>query len=65
MSTDGVHTNTLKKLFIERRIPRAQRGVTAVLACGSAVLAVAGIGADVRYIPAAGEPAVLIQIESI
>ena len=65
MSTDGVHTKTLKKLFIERRIPRAQRGVTAVLACGSAVLAVAGIGADVRYIPAAGEPAVLIQIESI
>ena len=65
MSTDGVHTNTLKKLFIERRVPRAQRGVTAVLAGGSNVLAVAGIGADARYIPAAGEPAVIIQIESI
>ncbi len=65
MSTDGVHTKTLKKLFIERRVPRAQRGVTAVLASGSDVLAVAGIGADVRYIPAAGEPAVLIQIEFI
>ena len=65
MSTDGVHTKTLKKLFIERRVPRAQRGVTAVLASGSNVLAVAGIGADVRYIPAAGEPAVLIQIEFI
>lgn len=65
MSTDGVHTKTLKKLFIERRVPRAQRGVTAVLASGSDVLAVAGIGADVRYIPAAGEPAVIIQIESI
>lgn len=65
MSTDGVHTKTLKKLFIERRVPRAQRGVTAVLAGGSNVLAVAGIGADARYIPAAGEPAVIIQIESI
>ncbi len=65
MSTDGVHTKTLKKLFIERHIPRAQRGVTAVLAGGSDVLAVAGIGADARYIPAAGEPAVIIQIESI
>ena len=65
MSTDGVHTKTLKKLFIERHVPRAQRGVTAVLASGSNVLAVAGIGADVRYIPAAGEPAVLIQIEFI
>ena len=65
MSTDGVHTKTLKKLFIERRVPRAQRGVTAVLASGGNVLAVAGIGADVRYIPAAGEPAVIIQIESI
>lgn len=65
MSTDGVHTKTLKKLFIERHVPRAQRGVTAVLASGSDVLAVAGIGADVRYIPAAGEPAVLIQIEFI
>ena len=42
----------------------ASTGFLLSLGCG-AVLAVAGIGADVRYIPAAGEPAVIIQIESI
>ena len=63
MSVDGVHSKTLKKLFIERRIPRAERDRTAVLASGDAVLAVAGIGADLRYTPAAGEPAAILQIE--
>lgn len=62
MSVDGVHRKTLKKLFIERRIPRAERGRTAVLTDGERVLAVAGIGADLRYIPAEGEPAAIIQI---
>lgn len=62
MSVDGVHRKTLKKLFIERRIPRAERERTAVLTDGERVLAVVGIGMDLRYIPAEGEPAAIIQI---
>ena len=54
MSVDGVHRKTLKKLFIERHIPRAERERTAVLTDGERVLAVAGIGADLRFIPAEG-----------
>ena len=63
MSMDGVHSKTLKKLFIERKLPRAERGRTAVLADNEKVLAVAGIGADPRYCPAEGDTAVTIQIE--
>ena len=62
MSVDGVHRKTLKKLFIERRIPRAEREHTAVLTDGERVLAVAGIGMDPRFLPAEGEPAAIIQI---
>ncbi len=62
MSVDGVHRKTLKKLFIERRIPRAERERTAVLTDGERVLAVAGIGTDPRFLPAEGEPAAIIQI---
>ena len=62
MSVDGVHRKTLKKLFIERRIPRAEREHTAVLTDGEQVLAVAGIGMDPRFLPAEGEPAAIIQI---
>lgn len=62
MSVDGVHRKSLKKLFIERRIPRAERERTAVLTDGERVLAVAGIGTDLRFFPAEGEPAAIIQI---
>ncbi len=63
MSVDGIHSKTLKKLFIERKLPRAERERTAVLTDGEKVLAVAGIGADPRCRPAAGDTAVAIQIE--
>ena len=53
---------SLKKLFIERRIPRAEREHTAVLTDGEQVLAVVGIGMDPRFLPAEGEPAAIIQI---
>lgn len=62
MSVDGVHRKTLKKLFIERRIPRAERERTPVLTDGERVLAVVGIGADPRFLPAQGEPAAILQI---
>lgn len=65
MSMDGVHSKTLKKLFIERKLPRADRGRTAVLTDGGKVLAVAGIGADPRYRPAEGDTAVAIQIDCL
>ena len=62
MSVDGAHRKSLKKLFIERRIPRAERERTAVLTDGEQVLAVAGIGMDPRFLPAEGERAAIIQI---
>ena len=54
---------TLKKLLIDRRIPRAERGSLCVFAAGQKVLAVEGIGTDYLSRPAAGEPALIIQLE--
>lgn len=44
-------TRSLKKLYIDRKIPAAQRPALPVLADDRGVLAVFGIGADVRYRP--------------
>ena len=54
---------TRKKLLIDRRIPRAERGSLCVFAAGQKVLAVEGIGTDYLSRPAAGEPALIIQLE--
>lgn len=54
---------TLKKLFIDRKIPRAERDRLPVLESGGVLLAVAGIGTDPSCVPAAGEAALIIQIE--
>ena len=58
-------TKTVKKLFIDRKIPAAWRDTLPVLAAGDRVLAVAGIGGDVRFLPQPGAPAVTVSLEKI
>ena len=54
-SGDCIHlsggSKTLKKLFIDRKIPASQRALVPVLADEEGVLAVYGIGADQKRIP--------------
>ncbi len=59
----GGHTVSLKKLFIDRKIPRAERERIPVLARDEKVLGVAGFGADLNCRPAAGESAIIIRLE--
>lgn len=57
-------TKSLKKIFIDRKIPANVRQCTAVIADDAGVLAVPGIGADKRR-QAAELPAVTITIKQI
>lgn len=59
----GGCTKTLKKLFIERKLPRAERGLAAVFAAGEAVLAVAGVGVSLPYAASPGDTVLRIQLE--
>jgi tRNA(Ile)-lysidine synthase len=54
-------TKTLKKLFIERRIPARERPLVPVVADDCGVLAVYGVGCGDRAAPKAGEPAIMIE----
>ena len=56
-------TKTLKKLFIEKRVPERKRSLIPVIADDSGVLAVYGLGIGDRAIPEPGEPAVQIEFE--
>ena len=56
-------TKTLKKLFIEERIPAARRGLVPVFADSSGVLAVAGMGTDRRVFPDEGDEIIKITFE--
>ena len=58
-------TKTLKKLFIERRIPARKRELIPVIADDEGVLAVYGIGRGDRAAPEPGELAILIKFEEI
>lgn len=44
LSLDGKHSKTVKELFIDRKVPRWDRGMIPVAADGDGVLAVAGLG---------------------
>jgi tRNA(Ile)-lysidine synthase len=57
-------TKTLKKLFIDKKIPAAQRGLIPVLADDAGILAVYGIGADQKRL-AEKQPAWLFRFETI
>ncbi|NLA87980.1 MAG: tRNA lysidine(34) synthetase TilS [Clostridiales bacterium] len=56
-------TKTLKKLFIERRIPRRLRSLIPVIADENGVLAVYGIGIDNRAVCKAGDQTLEIIFE--
>jgi tRNA(Ile)-lysidine synthase len=57
------NTVKLKKLFVDRKIPRWERERIPILTMGDEVLAVFGVGVDYRYTAVAGEPALIIHIE--
>ncbi len=59
----GRGTRTLKKLFIDRKIPLTRRPLLPVIADDRGVLAVVGIGADERAKPDPGEPVYHLQVE--
>ena len=54
---------TLKKLFIERRIPAWKRALVPVVADDAGVLAVYGLGMGDRAVPEKGDAAVQISFE--
>lgn len=60
----NVGTRTLKKLFVDRKIPAAMRNLIPVFADERGVVGVGGIGANVDRL-AAALPAMQIQIENI
>ena len=53
----GRGTKTVKKLFIDEKVPRRQRERVPVLADGAGVIAVAGFGPDKSRLARPGEPA--------
>lgn len=59
----GTHRASLKKLFIDRKIPKYLRGTLCVFESEGKILAVEGIGTASDCRPLAGEPALIIQIE--
>ena len=50
-------TKTVKKLFIDEKVPRRERERIPVLADRAGVIAVAGFGADQSRLARPGEPA--------
>ncbi len=56
-------TRSLKKLMIDKKIPRALRDSIPVIADGHGAIAALSVGQDIDYLPAQGEPAIEIKIE--
>ena len=61
----GGHARTLKKIFIEKRIPKRRRGLVPVVADDAGVLAVCGIGQDARAEAKAGDAAVRVRFDKL
>lgn len=61
MLANGSHA-TVKKLFIDRKLPRALRDALPVFECGGVVLAAAGLGASRDALPAEGQAAWIICV---
>lgn len=59
---DG-HSKSLKKLFIERKLPRHLRQSVPVIVAGGEVIAVGGVGVSKPYAAVAGQAALMIDIE--
>ena len=58
-------TKSLKKLFIEHRIPAAKRQLIPIVADDRGVLAVYGLGAGDRAVPEPGDVALQIDFEEV
>ena len=58
-------TKTLKRLFTEKRIPAKKRGLVPVIADEKGVLAVFGVGQDVRAKVSEGETAFEVSFEEV
>lgn len=54
---------SLKKLLIDRKVPRSERDRMAVIAAGEVLLGVTGVGVNHAYAAEEGQPALLIRIE--
>ena len=55
LTRPGRPRRTVKKLFIDEKIPRDLRDTIPVLDCGGRVAAVAGFGPDAAFLPTPGE----------
>lgn len=55
LARPGRMGRTLKKIFIDEKVPRHTRDTVPVLDCGGKVAAVAGLGPDGAFLPAPGE----------
>ena len=58
-------TKTLKKLFIEKRIPVRKRSLIPVISDDEGVLGIYNLGIGDRAFPTPGDPAIMIIIEEI
>ena len=58
-------TKSLKKLFIEERIPAHLRKMIPVIADDAGVLAVYGVGSSDRAVPSFGETAVMLEVNPL
>jgi tRNA(Ile)-lysidine synthase len=63
--SDKNGTKSLKKLFIERRVPRRKRSAVPVLSDERGVIGVYGFGVDRRMLPSDGDTVLKIQFEEI
>jgi len=55
-------TKSLKRLMIDRKIPAARRDRMPVITAGEQILAVYGLGTDVRWAARPGDRALIVQI---
>ncbi|MDR1590081.1 MAG: tRNA lysidine(34) synthetase TilS [Oscillospiraceae bacterium] len=58
-------TKTLKKLFIERRIPARARSAVPVIADEAGPLAVVGVGRGARCIPSPGDKVIIVRSAAV
>ena len=65
LQTAGGHSKSLKKLMIDRRIPQQERNLLPVLTDGESILAVGGLGVSSQWLPAEGQPALIVTISPI
>jgi tRNA(Ile)-lysidine synthetase-like protein len=61
LTLPGRPGRTVKKWMIDEKIPRHLRDTLPVLDCGGQVAGVVGLGPDVAFIPAVGQPCWLVR----